>query len=151
MRTGLTTDLPSDRPDTRNEEHGNSSSGVSPGWVGGRLIESIILLPPRAVVLIWEDIEVHSPMPWPFAIPCFLGAALCLIWGVTTEYRQSREDGPVAMVATLPFGVAAALLGTMGAAVVAGRSLPLWTYAAIFTILAAIFCFLITSASAPRS
>lgn len=84
------------------------------------------------------------------AILCLVMAAFALTWGVTTEYRQSREDGPVAIVPTLPFGVSAALLATMGAAFLAGSMIPVWTYLVIFIGLAALGCFAITRASARR-
>ena len=89
-------------------------------------------------------------MPEVLALLCLVMAVLALTWGVTTEYRQSREDGPVAIVPTLPFGVSAALLATMGTAFLAGRSIPVWTYPLIFIGLAALGCFAITRASARR-
>jgi hypothetical protein len=75
------------------------------------------------------------------------GAVLSLAWGVTTEYRQTRESGPVAIVATLPFGVAAALLATMGTAALLGRALATWIYLVEFAGLALGGGALITMAS----
>ena len=43
-----------------------------------------------------------------------IAVVLALYWSGTTEYRQTREDGPVATGATLPFGVMASLLLTFG-------------------------------------
>ena len=84
------------------------------------------------------------------AILCLVMAVFALTWGVTTEYRQSREDGPVAIVPTLPFGVSAALLATMGMALLVGDGIPVWAYLIIFVGLAALGCFAITRATARR-
>ena len=75
-------------------------------------------------------------------------AAVALAWGITTEYRQSRQDGPVAIVATLPFGVAAALLATIGTFLWMGRDLGWWLYLVEFVGLAIAFCQAIMLASA---
>lgn len=75
-------------------------------------------------------------------------AAVALAWGVTTEYRQTRQDGPVAIVATLPFGVAAALLATIGTLLLMGRDLRWWIYLVEFLGLAIAFCQMIMLASA---
>lgn len=85
------------------------------------------------------------------AIINFITAVLAFIWGITTEYKQSRQDGPVAIVATLPFGVAAALSATIGTAALVGRDLPLWVYLLMFFGLAIACGFAINSASANRS
>jgi hypothetical protein len=48
------------------------------------------------------------------AIACFLLAAYAFVYGFVTEYRQSRQVGPFAIVPTLPFAVAAALQLVLG-------------------------------------
>lgn len=85
-----------------------------------------------------------------FGIVCLIMGAASLIWGVTTEYRQSRDDGPIAIVPTLPFGVSSAMLTTMGMAMVVGDGIPAWGYLLIFPGWAALGCFAITLASARR-
>jgi len=39
---------------------------------------------------------------------------LCPTWGIGIEFRQQRADGPVALVATYPFAIQAALLFAVG-------------------------------------
>ena len=78
----------------------------------------------------------------------FTLAVFAFTWGVRTEYRQSREDNPVAVVATMPFGVASALLGTIGTVLLFGREIPPWIYILQFVVLAALFVFVIKRVSA---
>lgn len=52
------------------------------------------------------------------AVACalFAVAVLALAWGVVTEFRQRRDRGPIAQVATLPFAWQSALLFTLALA-----------------------------------
>ena len=84
------------------------------------------------------------------SIGCFAVAVLAFAWGFTTEYRQSRQGGPVAIVATLPFGAQAALLITIGVATLKGRAVPPWAYLLLFLGLCVACGFAISSASARR-
>ena len=54
---------------------------------------------------------------------------LGLAWGILTEFRQQRASGPVALVATYPFAILAALVFVVGLLAVHGRlwnTLPWW-------------------------
>jgi hypothetical protein len=62
-----------------------------------------------------------------FAITCFVLAVLAFSYGVVTEYRQTRATGPIAIVATLPFALQAAILIVMGLYIFPG-SRPWWSY-----------------------
>ena len=81
------------------------------------------------------------------AIINFVIAVIAFVWGFSKEYRQSRQKGPVAIVATIPFGVIAALTTTIGAAILVGRDFPIWTYILMFIGLAILFGYVITLAS----
>ena len=55
--------------------------------------------------------------------------ALGLASGIVTEFRQQRASGPVALVATYPFAIQAALVFIVGLLAVHGRlwkALPWW-------------------------
>ncbi|NUP06272.1 MAG: hypothetical protein HOW73_09460 [Polyangiaceae bacterium] len=65
---------------------------------------------------------------------------LSLGWGIWTEFRQTRETGPVAIVPTLPQGVGAALLLTMATALYCGRELPLAASLALLPVLTIACC-----------
>lgn len=78
----------------------------------------------------------------------FALAAYAFLWGLWTEFKQSREDGPVALVATMPFGIASAFLTTIGTVVLAGRELPSWVYILQFFFLSVLFVFVINTVSA---
>ena len=60
------------------------------------------------------------------AVACFVMAALAFLNGFVTEYRQSREVGPIAIVSTLPFAVAAALFVFLGLAALLRHGVPWW-------------------------
>ena len=77
----------------------------------------------------------------------FTLAVYALVWALTTEYKQSREEGPVAIVATMPFGIASALLATIGTVALFGRELSPWVYILQFILLAVLFVFVINSVS----
>jgi hypothetical protein len=66
------------------------------------------------------------------AVLCYSVAGLALIWGVATEVQQRRSRGTTAIVATLPFGVQAALLTTIATACQCGRAVPVLVYVAGF-------------------
>ncbi len=68
-----------------------------------------------------------------FAITCFVVAALAFTYGVVTEYRQTRAAGPIAIVATLPFAVQAAVLLVLGLYLLPG-SRPWWNYPFAFIV-----------------
>jgi hypothetical protein len=54
---------------------------------------------------------------------------LGLAWGIITEFRQQRASGPVALVATYPFAIQAALVVIVGLLALRGRlwnTLPWW-------------------------
>jgi multisubunit Na+/H+ antiporter MnhC subunit len=78
----------------------------------------------------------------------FTLAGYALVWGLWTEFKQSRDDGPIAVVATMPFGVASALLATIGTFSLVGRELSPWIYILQFILLAVLFVLLINSVSA---
>ena len=75
-------------------------------------------------------------------------AGCALVWGVWTKFKQSRDDGPIAFVATLPFGVVSALLATIGTISLVGRELSSWIYLLQFVLLAVFYVLLISSVSA---
>jgi hypothetical protein len=79
----------------------------------------------------------------------FALAAYAFFWGLLTEFRQSREGGPVALVATMPFGIASAFLTTIGTAALVGRELSSWVYILQFIFLSVVFVFVINNVS-PR-
>ena len=87
-------------------------------------------------------------MPTAIVVICFTLAAYALVWALSIEFRQSREDGPVAIVATMPFGIASALLATIGTVALFGRELSPWVYTLQFVSLAVLFLFLINYVSA---
>ncbi len=66
-------------------------------------------------------------MPIGIAIACFVLAALAFLNGLVTEYRQSREKGPIAMVPTLPQAVAAAMWVAIGLLWLP-VAIPWWAY-----------------------
>jgi len=78
----------------------------------------------------------------------FTMAGYALVWGLWTEFKQSRDDGPIATVATMPFGVASALLTTIGTFTLLGRELSPWIYILQFIFLAILFVLAINSVSA---
>jgi hypothetical protein len=49
-----------------------------------------------------------------FAIACFVVAAAAALTGVVTEYRQTRAEGPVAMVGTMQWSPVAAIFSLIG-------------------------------------
>jgi hypothetical protein len=78
----------------------------------------------------------------------FTMAGNALVWGLWTEFKQSRDDGPIATVATMPFGVASALLATIGTFALVGREWSPWIYILQFICLAVLFVLAINSVSA---
>ena len=78
----------------------------------------------------------------------FALAAYAFFWGLLAEFKQSREDGPVALVATMPFGIASAFLTTTGTVVLVGRELSFWVYILQFIFLSVLFVFVINNVSA---
>lgn len=78
----------------------------------------------------------------------FALAAYAFLWGLWTEFKQSREGGPVALVATMPFGIVSAFLTTTGTVVLTGRELSFWVYILQFFFLSVLFVFLINTVSA---
>jgi len=64
-----------------------------------------------------------------FAIVCFLFAAAAALTGVVTEYRQTRAEGPVAVVGTMQWAPAAAIFSLFG--LVAVRP-DWWWYPLVF-------------------
>jgi hypothetical protein len=78
----------------------------------------------------------------------FALAAYAFFWGLMTEFKQSRDDGPVALVATMPFGIASAFLATAGTVVLVGRELSFWVYILQFFFLSVVFVFVINTVSA---
>jgi hypothetical protein len=73
------------------------------------------------------------------AIYCLAFAVAAFGYGFYTEWKQSRVDGPVAIVATLPFAVVAALFVSVGL-VAAPVSVPWWGAGLAFPILTLILC-----------
>ena len=66
-----------------------------------------------------------------FATVCFALALAAALVGVLTEYRQTRADGPVAIVGTMQWSPAASifsLLGLLGLPI----SLDWWWYPIVF-------------------
>lgn len=90
-----------------------------------------------------------------------IGAAIALIagrlaltHGFIVEWRQARATGPIARVATLPFGVQSALLITMGL-VLLGRghtwaSLTWWGYLLVLLVSASFALGIISAAGRRR-
>ena len=78
----------------------------------------------------------------------FTLAGYALVWGLWTEFKQSRDDGPIAIVATMPFGVASALLATIGTFALVGQELSPWVYILQFILLAILFVLVINGVSA---
>ena len=62
-----------------------------------------------------------------------LGVAI-FIWGFVTEWRQSRESGPIAIVATLPMAVVSAILLSIAVGV-APLGVPWWAVCLLFPVL----------------
>jgi hypothetical protein len=81
------------------------------------------------------------------SIVCFAFAALSFGWGFMTEYRQSRAAGPVAIVATLPFAVAAGVFVEFGVLWLR-LNVPFWVHAIVFLGSTILFGFGILKASA---
>jgi hypothetical protein len=81
------------------------------------------------------------------SIACFVFAALSFGWGFVTEYRQSRAEGPVAIVATLPFAAAAGVFVTFGVLWLR-LDVPFWVHVIVFLVSMALFGFGILKASA---
>jgi len=84
------------------------------------------------------------------AIACFGLAALGFLNGVVTEYRQSRRVGPYAIVPTLPWAVAAALLLALGLASLR-LGVPWWAFPLVFVAASAGFGYGIILADAGRN
>ena len=82
------------------------------------------------------------------AIISFALAGYALVWGLWTEFKQSRDDGPIAVVATMPLGVASAILATIGTFSLVGRELSPWIYLLQLILLAVLFVLLIYGTSA---
>lgn len=70
------------------------------------------------------------------ALFSFVFGAFALGYGFITEWKQSRETGPVAVVATLPFAVAAALLVSLG---IFPFGMPWWSGLLAFPVLTILF------------
>jgi hypothetical protein len=75
------------------------------------------------------------------AIACFLFSFMGFLNAVVTEYRQSRDEGPIARVPTLQWAVLGAMLVGLGLYWLPSP-IPWWAYAAAFfgTALAYGFC-----------
>ncbi len=67
-------------------------------------------------------------------IYCLAFAAAAFGYGFYTEWKQSRADGPVAIVATLPFAVVSALFLSVALAA-APVGIPWWGAGLAFPIL----------------
>ena len=87
-------------------------------------------------------------MPAVIAIISFTFAGYALVRGLWTEFKQSRDDGPIAVVATMPLGVASAILATIGTFSLVGRELSPWIYLLQFTLTPVLFVLLICGISA---
>ena len=81
------------------------------------------------------------------SIACFVFAALSFGWGFVTEYRQSRTPGPVAIVPTLPFAVAAGVFVEFGVLWLR-LAIPFWVHVIVFLGSTVLFGFAILKASA---
>lgn len=81
------------------------------------------------------------------SIACFVFAVLSFGWGFVTEYRQSRDEGPIAVVPTLPFGVMAGLLVWLGLGWLP-YELPALVYIIVIPGAPILFVFAIIKASA---
>lgn len=79
------------------------------------------------------------------AIVCFGLSIFAFIYGVVTEYRQSREGGPIARVPTLPWAIEAALLIVLGLYWLP-QPIRWWVYLAAFSGSVLIFGFIINAA-----
>jgi hypothetical protein len=84
-----------------------------------------------------------------FAIVAFIIAAWAFLHGFITEWRQSRTNGPIAIVATLPFAVESAMLVVLGLSI-SPWIFPLWVYPLVFVALLVLFCSLILLAGVRR-
>jgi hypothetical protein len=83
------------------------------------------------------------------SIVCFVVAALGFGWGFVTEYRQSRAAGPVAIVPTLPFAVAAGLFVEFGVLWLR-LGIPFWVHVIVLLGSTGLFVFAILKVSAGR-
>ena len=81
------------------------------------------------------------------AITYFVLAALAFTYGIVTEYRQTRATGPIAIVATLPFALQAAIFIVLGLYLFPG-SRPWWSYPLAFVISLTTFGYATIRASA---
>ena len=84
------------------------------------------------------------------SIACFALAVLSFAWGLVTEYRQGRDQGPVAVVPTLPFAIMASCLVWFGLAWYP-QELPMMVYVVAIPGAPVIFILAILKASAKRS
>ena len=81
------------------------------------------------------------------SIACFALAALSFGWAFVMEYRQSRSDGPVAIVPTLPFAVPAGIFVEFGLLWLR-LDIPFLAHVIIFISSTILFAFGILGASA---
>jgi hypothetical protein len=66
-----------------------------------------------------------------FATTCFVAAVVAAINGIVTEYQQTRAEGPVAIVGTMPWSPAAALFSLFGTLALP-MALDWWWYPTVF-------------------
>jgi hypothetical protein len=83
------------------------------------------------------------------ALICFALSIMALLFGVVTEYRQSREEGPVALVPTLPWALEGAILIVLGLFWLP-TPIPWWAYVVAFLGSALTFGCVIGTASRGR-
>jgi len=83
------------------------------------------------------------------AIACFVISIIALLNGVVMEYRQSRENGPVAIVPTLPWAAEGAIFIVLGLCWLP-TPIPWWAYILAFFSSALTFGYLIGSATQGR-
>lgn len=80
---------------------------------------------------------------------CFVVTAISFGYGFYTEWKQSRADGPVAIVATLPFAVFAAIYLSIGISILS-TSMPWWGGLIAFPVTSVVLGKLILMANGRR-
>ncbi len=83
------------------------------------------------------------------SVLCFMASVAVFLHGLVTEYRQSRESGPIAIVPTLPSAVGGAMMIFLGLFWLPAP-VPWWVYVLSFFGVTAFYGFCINLANHRR-
>jgi hypothetical protein len=75
------------------------------------------------------------------AVSFFIFSAVAFLTGFITEYRQSRAKGPIAIVPTVPYPVAASIFVLFGL-IILPTPMSCWIYLLAFVASVTVFGFL---------